>query len=103
MDAKLALAEALLKGFKVTPQVFQCDMCGHYHFGMIRAIDPKCARTGKFQFQDQEHAEKALRKMKRKAAAGSLQRQERSVYCCPFCKLWHTTSEEQRETTDGKP
>lgn len=98
MDARLALAEALLKGFTVTPQVFKCDLCGHYHFGVIREVNPKCSRTGKFQFASQEHAETTLAKLVRKAAAGEAHRQEKSVYKCPFCHLWHITSEEQRET-----
>lgn len=96
MDAILALGEAITKDHTVTPQTFLCDMCNHYHYGAGKTFVPRCARTGKVQFKEKNEADRTLGKMLAKAAAGESNRNEKSVYRCPFCKLWHLTSDEER-------
>lgn len=93
----LALAEAITKGYTVTPHVWECDMCGWHHFGAVRSVPKRCESTRKIPYPTEADAQKALSVMIDLATAGNVRRAEKNIYHCRFCDQWHTTSMDRRE------
>lgn len=91
----LALGEAITKGYTVTPEVWECDLCGWFHFGAVRRIPDRCKSTSKVPFPTEEDARSALAARMLAAANGNVRRTEKGIYHCRFCSRWHLTSNEE--------
>lgn len=94
MDAKLTLAEALVKGKKITPNVWQCDRCECFHIGKPKVVKSICFFTNKEIFKTEADARMELALIVQLQARNYDHRKEVRAYSClaSGADHWHLTS-----------
>lgn len=100
IDAKLAVAQALVNGDPVKPEVWQCTRCECFHIGERLKVIKRCPDTGKRIFTTRTSAARELEHTEYLQAMGVAHRKECRVYECPTRskdgrKHWHLTSDKE--------
>lgn len=90
MDARIALAEYLINGYTIEPNVWECPECETWHIGKPKNKRVTCPIQGKLIYWDRESAERELERIKKMPDG---RREECRVYRCE--SHWHLTSKKE--------